>query len=101
MNSFRIKYPNLLGKPKEMQFNLLDQAEYLREQILIIMVVYKNKMSQLFNSQVKSEVFNVGDLVLKWPDVTEGDVRSGELGENWKGPYRVSKVIHSGCCKLS
>lgn len=84
MNSFRIKYPNLLGKPKEMQFNLLDQAEYLREQILIIMVVYKNKMSQLFNSQVKSEVFNVGDLVLKWYDIIGGNVGSSKLGKNLK-----------------
>lgn len=52
VSSFRTQHPYSSGDPEEMQFNL-NQAEYLRKKALIKMVVYTNKMSQIFNSLVK------------------------------------------------
>lgn len=48
VRSLKIQRSNASSDPKEMQFNL-DQTEYIKEQALIRIVVYKNKMSQLFN----------------------------------------------------
>lgn len=38
----------------------------------------------MFNSRVRSQVFNVGDLILKGADVMGGNVESNKLGKNWK-----------------
>lgn len=43
----------------------------------------------------------MGDLVLKRSDVMREDVEFGKLGKNWKGVYKVSKVISPSTYKLA
>lgn len=57
-------------------------------------------MSRMFNSRVKSRVFNIGDLVRKRSNVMGDSAGYGKLGENLKGAFKVLKVIHLGSCKL-
>lgn len=72
-----------------MNFNL-DQAEYTRKQAFIRMTVYGNKISQLFNSQVKSRSFNLKDLVLKISDVLGGMLGLVSWGRAGRDPTKVS-----------
>lgn len=65
------------------------------------MAAYKNKMSRIFNSKVRPRAFNVLDLVLKRADVIGSNARLDKIGKNWKGPFKVSKVIHPGSYKLA
>lgn len=68
-SSFRTQNLKNSGDPGETQFNL-NQADYLRKQASIRIAIYRNKMSQMFNSHVKPQVFNVGNLVLRRSNVT-------------------------------
>lgn len=53
----------------------------------------------MFNSRVKPQVFNVE--VLKTTNVISGSVGFDKLGENWKGLFRVLKVIRPESYKLA
>lgn len=83
VSSFRTQHLDASGDLEEMQLNL-NQAENLREQALIRMTIYKNKISQIYNSRVKPRVFNIDDLVFRWFDVIGRDAEFGKLGETGK-----------------
>lgn len=80
-NSFSVEHSVLSEDLDIMRFNI-DQAEYRKENAFIKMVVHRYKMSQLFNSKVKLQSFNIGNLVLMRSNVFGGNVRPGKLDEN-------------------
>ena len=56
------------------------------------MTAYKKKVAHYYNSNVKSKIFKVGDLVLRRADISQLQ-NQGKLVSNWKGPYEVVEIV--------
>ncbi|KAL0400399.1 UNVERIFIED_CONTAM: hypothetical protein Sradi_2383200 [Sesamum radiatum] len=71
----------------------LDLIEELREKAFLRVQRYKNIMISSYNKRVKSQNFQVGDLVLRRADALKP---IGKLDPTWEGPYKVTSVIGKG-----
>ena len=58
-------------------------------------------MARYFNSIMKDQKFQVGDLVLRRVFLNTKDTIVGVLGPNWEGPYLMEKVIPPGTYKIA
>ena len=58
-------------------------------------------MARYFNSKVKDQKFQVGDLVLRRVFLNTKDTAAEVLGPNWEGPYLVEEVIPPGTYKIA
>ncbi|KAL0373454.1 UNVERIFIED_CONTAM: hypothetical protein Sradi_3261100 [Sesamum radiatum] len=68
----------------------LDLIEELKEKAFLRIQRYKNIMINSYNKRVKSQSFQVGDLVLRRADALKP---IGKLDPTWEGPYKVTSVI--------
>ncbi|KAL0394706.1 UNVERIFIED_CONTAM: hypothetical protein Slati_4436800 [Sesamum latifolium] len=75
----------------------LDLIEELREKAFLRIQRYKNIMINSYNKRVKSQSFQVGDLVLRRVDALKP---IGKLDPTWEGPYKVTSVIGKGAYEL-
>ena len=74
----------------------LDLIEEKRENAMVQLVYYQQKMKQGYDSNVKLRPLTPGDLML-WRVV--GNAKNstwGKLGPNWKGPYRITSEAGIG-----
>ena len=58
-------------------------------------------MAKYFNSRVKDQKFQVGDLLLRRVFLNNKDTTAGVLGPNWEGPYLMEEVIPPGTYKIA
>ncbi|XP_050207651.1 uncharacterized protein LOC126657071 [Mercurialis annua] len=79
----------------------LDLPEERREQALLHIETYKQRMATYHNKRVKPLTFEIGDLVLRRADITKGNAGVSKLGANWEGPYQVKKVGKGGAYYLT
>ncbi|XP_050222383.1 uncharacterized protein LOC126672476 [Mercurialis annua] len=79
----------------------LDLLEERREQALLHIEAYKQRMATYHNKRVKPLTFEVGDLVLRRADIARGNAGVSKLGANWEGPYQVKKVGKGGAYYLT
>ena len=63
------------------------------------MAYYQEKMIRYYNSKVKHKSFRVGDLVLRWAEVSR-PTEVSKLSPKWEGPYHVLKTIRPGAYQL-
>ena len=89
---------NQLGNDAQLWANL-DLLDEAREQALIRMVVYRHRVTRYYNSQVKSKVFKVKDLVLRRAEVSQSTTIT-KLSPKWEDPYRVAKAIRPRAYQL-
>ncbi|KAL0458950.1 UNVERIFIED_CONTAM: hypothetical protein Slati_0522200 [Sesamum latifolium] len=75
----------------------LDLIEELRKKAFLRIHRYKNIMINSYNKRVKSQSFQVGDLVLRSVDALKP---IGKLDPTWEGPYKVTSVIGKGAYEL-
>ncbi|KAL0405695.1 UNVERIFIED_CONTAM: hypothetical protein Slati_3883400 [Sesamum latifolium] len=75
----------------------LDLIEELREKAFLRIQRYKNIMINSYNKRVKSQSFQVGDLVLRRADALNP---IGKLDPTWEGPYKVTSIIGKGAYEL-
>ncbi|KAL0451765.1 UNVERIFIED_CONTAM: hypothetical protein Slati_1154600 [Sesamum latifolium] len=75
----------------------LDLIEELREKAFLRIQRYKNIMINSYNKRVKSQSFQVGDLVLRRVDALKP---IGKLDPTWEGPYKVTSIIGKGAYEL-
>ncbi|KAL0454009.1 UNVERIFIED_CONTAM: hypothetical protein Slati_0740100 [Sesamum latifolium] len=75
----------------------LDLIEELRKKAFLRIQRYKNIMINSYNKRVKSQSFQVGDLVLRRVDALKP---IGKLDPTWEGPYKVTSVIGKGAYEL-
>ncbi|KAL0294949.1 UNVERIFIED_CONTAM: hypothetical protein Sradi_6859100 [Sesamum radiatum] len=75
----------------------LDLIEELREKAFLRIQRYKNIMINSYKKRVKSQSFQVGDLVLRRADALKP---IGKLDPIWEGPYKVTGVIGKGAYEL-
>ncbi|KAL0403751.1 UNVERIFIED_CONTAM: hypothetical protein Sradi_2015900 [Sesamum radiatum] len=75
----------------------LDLIEELREKAFLRIQRYNNINHQFYNRRVKSQSFQVGDLVLRRADALKP---IGKLDPTWEGLYKVTSVIGKGAYEL-
>ncbi|KAL0462137.1 UNVERIFIED_CONTAM: hypothetical protein Slati_0101300 [Sesamum latifolium] len=75
----------------------LDLIKELREKAFLRIQRYKNIMINSYNKRVKSQSFQVGDLVLRRVDALKP---IGKLDPTWEGSYKVTSVIGKGAYEL-
>ena len=78
----------------------LDVLDEKRDRALVCMANYQQSVAKYYNSRVRPQTFNEGDLVLRKIFQNTAEPNAGKLGANWEGPYRISKVIRSGVYRL-
>ena len=74
----------------------LDLIEERRENAMVQLAYYQQKLQQGYDSCVKLKPLAPGDLVLR---KVVGIVRNsawGKLGPKWEGPYRITSVVGIG-----
>ena len=49
-------------------------------------------MKKLFDRRVKTDDFQLGDLVLKWEARIEEKGKHGKFDHIWQGPYKISPL---------
>src|SRR4051812_41367580 len=72
----------------------------VEDSTLARIIVQKQAISRRSNAKVKGRSFQVGDLVLRKAEFSTEKKREGKLGPNWKGPYKVIKILTPGTFKL-
>ena len=75
----------LLGKS-------LDLIEERRENVMVQLTYYQQKLKQGYDTTVRLRPLAVGDLVLRKVLGTAKNPAWEKLGPNWEGPYRITLV---------
>ncbi|XP_075481286.1 uncharacterized protein LOC142521994 [Primulina tabacum] len=71
----------------------LDLVEERRDRAAIRMEAYRSRVMKSYNKHVRSQDFQVGDLVMKKVKPV-GDV--GKLEAKWEGPFKIARRVRSG-----
>ena len=74
----------------------LDLVKEQRENIMVQLTYYQQKLKQGYDSSVKLRPLNLGDLVLRKVVGTSKNSAWGKLGPNWEGLYRITLVAGVG-----
>ena len=68
----------------------LDLIEEKRENAMVQLAYYQQKLKQGYNANVKLRLLTPGDLVLRKVVGTVKNPAWGKLGSNWEGSYRIT-----------
>ena len=68
----------------------LDLIEEKRENAIIQLAYYQQKLKQGYDANVKLRPLTPGDLVLRKVVDTAKNPAWGKLGPNWEGPYHIT-----------
>ncbi|GKU87836.1 hypothetical protein SLEP1_g2170 [Rubroshorea leprosula] len=93
--SFRVTHFDEGQNGQWLQENL-DLLAEVKEEARLRTLVYKQKLANFYNKQVRPRTFKVGDLILRKAGLTGFETRFGKLAPNWEGPYAVAEVPHPG-----
>ena len=78
----------------------LDAIDELRDKAHLRTALYQQNVAQHYNKNIKVRTFKIGDWVLRHVFQNTKEARTGKLGPNWEGPYKITKVIGQGAYKL-
>ena len=74
----------------------LDLIEERRENAMVQLAYYQQKLKQGYDAKVKRRPLAPGDLVLRKVLGTARNPAWGKLVPNWEGPYRITSVVGIG-----
>ena len=74
----------------------LDLIEEKRENAMVQLAYYQQKLKQGYNANVKLRPLTPGDLVLRKIVGSTKNPIWGKLGPNWEGPYRITSEASIG-----
>ena len=74
----------------------LDLIEEKRENAMVQLAYYQQKLKQGYNANVKLRPLTPGDLVLRKIVGAAKNPAWGKLGPNWEGPYRITSKASIG-----
>ncbi|XP_065631241.1 uncharacterized protein LOC136068256 [Quercus suber] len=74
----------------------LDLIEEKRENAMVRLAHYQQKLRQGYDANVKLRPLELGDLVLRKVIGTAKNPAWGKLGPNWEGPYRITSGAGTG-----
>ena len=70
----------------------MDLVEERRENAIVQLAYYQQKLKQGYDSSVKLRPLNPGELVLRKVVGTTKNPAWGKLGPNWEGSYHITSV---------
>ena len=70
----------------------LDLIEKRRENVMVQLAYYQQKLKQGYDSSVRLRPLAPGDLVLRNVVGTAKNPAWGKLGSNWERPYRITSI---------
>ena len=70
----------------------LDLVEERRENVVVQLAYYQQKLKQGYDSGVKLRLLNPEDIILRNVVGTSKNLAWGKLGHNWEGSYRITSV---------
>ena len=88
------------GSNDELLGRSLDMVDERREQAMIQLAHYEQKLKQGYDTNVKLRPLAPGDLVLRKVVGAAKNPSWGKLGPNWEGPYRITSVAGIGAYYL-
>ena len=71
----------------------LDLIEEKRENAMVQLAYYQQKLKQGYDVNVKLRTLTPGDLVLRKVVSAAKNPAWGKLGPNWEGPYRITSEV--------
>ena len=74
----------------------LDLIEEKRENAMVQLAYYQQKLKQGYDSNVKLRLLTPGDLVIRRVMGTVKNLAWEKLGPNWEGPYRITSEAGIG-----
>ena len=74
----------------------LDLIEERKENAMVQLVYYQQKLKQGYDANVKLRPLTPGDLVLRKVVGAAKNPAWGKLGLNWEGPYRITSKTGIG-----
>ena len=74
----------------------LDLIEDKRENAMVQLAYYQQKLKQGYDVNVKLRPLTLGDLVLRKVVGAAKNLAWGKLGPNWEGPYRITSEAGIG-----
>ena len=89
-NSFNLSDNN------EQLTKILDLIEEKRENVMVQLAYYQQKLKQGYDANVKLRPLTPGDLVLRKIVGSAKNPAWGKLGPNWEGPYRITSEAGIG-----
>ncbi|GAV67229.1 hypothetical protein CFOL_v3_10735, partial [Cephalotus follicularis] len=92
VHSPRVVHFNEANNEKGLR-NLLDLVEELRDKAIIRVAAYQQRVSHCYNKRVNPKPLKEGDLVIRNAEIADPTGTRGKLAPNWKGPYKVKKVL--------
>ncbi|XP_033138789.1 uncharacterized protein LOC117129318 [Brassica rapa] len=96
----RSKMPQHVELNQEMLLDALDGLEEKRDQALLRIQNYQNKIESYYNKKVRSRPLELGDLVIRKVFENTKEPNAGKLGANWEGPYKITRVVKPGVYRL-
>ncbi|CAL9024922.1 unnamed protein product [Prunus brigantina] len=78
----------------------LDLIEERRAQANLRNEAYKQRVSQYYDSRVRSRSFRIGDWVMRKVSLATKNFTEGTLGPSWEGPYEIIGIQRSGTYRL-
>ena len=79
----------------------LDLVNERRDRALVRIQNYQHEAAKYFNSYVRNQRFNEGELVLRKVFQNTAERNAGKLGTNWEGPYKIIKVVRPGSYEIA
>ena len=86
---------NLKDNDEQLTKNL-DLIEERREDVMVQLAYYQQKLKQGYDANVKLRPLTSGDLVLRKVVGTAKNPARGKLGPNWERPYRITSQAGIG-----
>lgn len=96
----RAKMPQYVELNRKMLLDALDELEEKRDQALFRIQNYQNQIESYYNKKVRARPLELGDLVLQKVFEKTKEINAGKLGANWKGPYKITRVVKPGVYRL-
>ena len=76
--------------PIQRRINQIIELNEVRDKTYDKVQVHQEKMKNTFDRKLKEDVFQVGDLVLKWDAPHEDKGKHGKFDHLWLGPYLIA-----------
>ena len=99
LKSPRVEFANAEHNKEILRLNL-DLLEEKRERVLRRAEDYRRKIAKYYDRRVRPRSFKPGDLILKILLPVRKYPTHGKLGQNWEGPYVISRIVRPGNYEL-
>ena len=86
-----------LEEPNDIQRRVFQiiEVQQIREKLDQKVVIHQSKVKENFDKKTKKDIFQEGDLVLRWDARRENKAKHGKFDNLWYGPFKVAEVMNN------